>query len=177
MYPIAKRKWPSIHPRNFGSHITIRPNARPSVCSPHRETNLKCNTLKLQCGSLQPDIVHPIQLLWSIDSCQNRVSADQNDMTVSGAQVLSHRGRKALDNNDVNKVVASSGFSENRGRYLGSSVSRAHKTWSRSFLFNDFHRGYAFFFFKFTANKFLVFNWISFLQCFSINGSFAFSLC
>ena len=177
MYPIAKRKWPSIHPRNFGSHITIRPNARPSVCSPHRETNLKCNTLKLQCGSLQPDIVHPIQLLWSIDSCQNRVSADQNDMTVSGAQVLSHRGRKALDNNDVNKVVASSGFSENRGRYLGSSVSRAHKTWSRSFLFNDFHRGYAFFFFKFTANKFLVFNWISFLQCFFINGSFAFSLC
>ena len=34
-----------------------------------------------------------------------------------------------------------------------------------------------FFFFKFTANKFLVFNWISFLQCVFINGSFAFSLC
>ena len=37
---------------------------------------------------------------------------------------------KTLDNNDLNQVVFS-GFSENKG---GCSVSRAHKTWSRSFL-------------------------------------------
>ena len=35
---------------------------------------------------------------------------------------------KTLDNNDLNLVVASK----------GCSVSRAHKTWSRSFLFKDF---------------------------------------
>ena len=32
-------------------------------------------------------------MLWSIDSCQNRVSADQYHLTVPRAQVSSHRGR------------------------------------------------------------------------------------
>ena len=32
-------------------------------------------------------------MLWSIDSCQNRVSADQYHLTVSRAQVSTHRGR------------------------------------------------------------------------------------
>ena len=45
--------------------------------------------------------------------------------------------RKTLGNNDLNQVVASSSFSENKG-LGGGSVSRAHKTWSRSFLFKDF---------------------------------------
>ena len=45
--------------------------------------------------------------------------------------------RKTLGNNDLNQVVTSSGFSENKG-LGGGSVSRAHKTWSRSFLFKDF---------------------------------------
>ena len=31
-------------------------------------------------------------MLWSIDSCQNRVSADQYHLTVSRARVLTHRG-------------------------------------------------------------------------------------
>ena len=31
-------------------------------------------------------------MLWSIDSCQNRVSADQYDMTLLRAQVLTHPG-------------------------------------------------------------------------------------
>ena len=26
--PIAKRIWLSIHPRNFGSHVTLRPSTR-----------------------------------------------------------------------------------------------------------------------------------------------------
>ena len=32
-------------------------------------------------------------MLWSIHSCQNRVSADQYHLTVSRAQLLTHRGR------------------------------------------------------------------------------------
>ena len=32
-------------------------------------------------------------MLWSIDSCQNRVFADQYHLTVSRAQVSTHRGR------------------------------------------------------------------------------------
>ena len=32
-------------------------------------------------------------MLWSIDSCENRVSADQYQLTVSRAQVLTHRGQ------------------------------------------------------------------------------------
>ena len=49
------------------------------------------------------------------------------------------KSRKTLGNNDLNQVVASSGFSENKG-LGGGSVSRAHKTWSRSFLFKDFRK-------------------------------------
>ena len=43
-----------------------------------------------------------------------------------------------MDNNDINQVVTSSGFSENKG-LGGVLVSLAHKTWSRSFLLKDFH--------------------------------------
>ena len=32
-------------------------------------------------------------MLWSIDSCQNRISADQYHLTVPRAQVSTHRGR------------------------------------------------------------------------------------
>ena len=35
-------------------------------------------------------------MLWSIDSCQNRVSADQYHTTLSWAQVLTHRGHYFL---------------------------------------------------------------------------------
>ena len=38
--------------------------------------------------------------------------------------------------NDRNQVVSSSDLSENKGG-VGCSVSRAHKTWSQSFLFKD----------------------------------------
>ena len=46
--------------------------------------------------------------------------------------------RKTFDSNDLNRVVAPSGFSENKGLGgRGSQVSRAHKTWSR-LLLKDF---------------------------------------
>ena len=47
-------------------------------------------TLSSWCRILQPNIVHPC--LWSIDSCQNNLSADQYHMTVSRAQVSTHGG-------------------------------------------------------------------------------------
>ena len=36
-------------------------------------------------------------VLWSIDSCQNRVSPDQHHLTVPRAQVSTHRGRVFFD--------------------------------------------------------------------------------
>ena len=45
--------------------------------------------------------------------------------------------RKTLDNNDLNQVVASSGFSANKG-LVGVLSLRAHKTWCRSFLLRIF---------------------------------------
>ena len=45
--------------------------------------------------------------------------------------------RKASDNNDLNQVWLSSGFVKTRVS-RGCSVSQAHKTWSRPFLFKDF---------------------------------------
>ena len=46
-------------------------------------------------GSIGKLILHTYctSMLWSIDSCQNRVSADQYHLTVSRAQVSTHRGR------------------------------------------------------------------------------------
>ena len=29
--PVAKKNWLYIHPRNFGSHVTVRPPGGPSV--------------------------------------------------------------------------------------------------------------------------------------------------
>jgi len=37
--------------------------------------------------------IHWTSMLWSIESCQKRVSADQYHLTVSRAQVLTHRGQ------------------------------------------------------------------------------------
>ena len=42
---------------------------------------------------MQPDIAHQCtSILWSIDSCQNRVSADQYHLTVLRAQLTTYRG-------------------------------------------------------------------------------------
>ena len=56
-------------------------------------------TLSSQFGSTGKMILHTYctLMLWSIDSCQNRVYADQYHLTVSRAQVSTHRGRVFFD--------------------------------------------------------------------------------
>ena len=54
-------------------------------------------------------------MLWSIDSCENRISADQYHLTVARAQVSTHRGRVlfwsyALTNYQFQMIAGSSLF-------------------------------------------------------------------
>ena len=79
----------STHPRKFGNHrptdrLTVRPSA-PQVYQcllSHFLVTLGAQE-KADCTSM----------LSSIDSCENRVSADQYHLTVSRPQVSTHQGR------------------------------------------------------------------------------------
>ena len=87
--PCAKRAsgapWvsKSTHPRKFGNHVTIH---RPSV---HTTGKPMFNfTLSSSFGSIRKLILHTYctSMLWSIDSCKSKVSADQYHLTVSRAE-------------------------------------------------------------------------------------------
>ena len=58
----------------------------PTVCPHHRRTNVYSLSLGAQ------EKTNCTLVLWSIDSCQNRVSADQYHLTVPRGQVSTHRG-------------------------------------------------------------------------------------
>ena len=77
----------STHPRKFGNHVTDRPTDRPSA--PQAYQCLLSHFLALGAQE-EADCT---SMLFSIDSCQNRVSADQYHLTVSRAQVSTHQGR------------------------------------------------------------------------------------
>ena len=79
----------STHPRKFGNHVTNRPSNRPSV----RNKGIPTLTRILSSYFGSPGETDCTSMLWSIDSCQNRVSADQYHLTVSRAQVSTHQGR------------------------------------------------------------------------------------
>ena len=72
----------STHPRKFGNYVTVRPH--------HRKTNVYSLSLGAQ------ERTNCISVLRSIDSCQNRASADQYHLTVPRAQGSTHRGRVFL---------------------------------------------------------------------------------
>ena len=57
--PIAKKYWLPMSPRNFGSHVTVRPPTLPH----HSETNVKCCTFLL---GWEPVTWYCTFLLWSI---------------------------------------------------------------------------------------------------------------
>ena len=74
----------------FGNHVTVhRTNDRP--CSPQGSQCLFSHFLACSLGAQEK--LNCTSMLWSIDSCQNRVSADQYHITVPRAQVSTHRGR------------------------------------------------------------------------------------
>ena len=78
----------STYPRKFGNHVTDRPTDRPSA--PQAYQCLLSHFLATLGAQEKADCT---SMLSSIDSCQNRVSADQYHLTVSRAQVSTHQGR------------------------------------------------------------------------------------
>ena len=80
----------STHPRKFGNHVTVH---RPSICTTGKP--MFNFTLSSSFGSIGKLILHRYgtSMLRSVDSCQNRVSADQYHLSLSRAQKSAHRGR------------------------------------------------------------------------------------
>ena len=78
----------STHPRKFGNHVTAWPSDRPST--PQAYQCLLSHFLATLGAQEKADCT---SMLLSIDSCQNKVSADQYHLTVSRAQVSTHQGR------------------------------------------------------------------------------------
>ena len=58
--------------------MTVRPSDHPSA---PQGNQCELSHYLASMETLQPDIAHPGPL-WSIDSCQNRVSPDQYHMTI-----------------------------------------------------------------------------------------------
>ena len=83
--PLLKK---STHPRKFGNHVTNRLTDRPSA--PQAYQCLLSHFLATLGAQEKADCT---SMLSSIDSCQNRVSADLYHLTESRAQVSTHRGR------------------------------------------------------------------------------------
>ena len=81
----------STHPRKFGNHVTDRPTERPTdrPSAPQAYQCLLSHFLARLGAQEKADYT---SMLSSIDSCQNRVSADQYHLTVSRAQVSTHQG-------------------------------------------------------------------------------------
>ena len=78
----------STHPRKFGNHVTDRPSA------PQAYQCLLSHFLATLAAQEKADCT---SMLLSIDSCQNKVSADQYHLAVSRAQVSTHRDRVGFE--------------------------------------------------------------------------------
>ena len=74
-FTLAKIIWLSIYRRSFGCHM-ITPPSLPLSTS--RETKMKCHFLASVGACNMILLIHV--MLWAVDSCQNRVSADQYHM-------------------------------------------------------------------------------------------------
>ena len=84
----------STHPRKFGYHVTVhRPPARPSAAHPSAPQAYQCLLSHFLATLGAQERADCTSMLSSIDSCQNRVSADQYHLTVLRAQVSTHQGR------------------------------------------------------------------------------------
>ena len=77
---MGNKIWLAVHPRNFCSDKFVR-----TYVHPFRLTDVKMSHLPA-CSRRPIQFVLNL-ILWSIDSCQKRESADQCQMTVSRVQV------------------------------------------------------------------------------------------
>ena len=80
----------------FGNHVTVhRPIERASDRPPAPKGN-QCLLSHFLASLGDREETNCTSMLWSTDSCQNRVSADQYHQTVPRAQVSTHRVRVFL---------------------------------------------------------------------------------
>ena len=80
----------------FGNHVTVhRPIERASDRPPAPQGN-QCLLSHFLASLGDREETNCTSMLWSTDSCQNRVSADQYHQTVPRAQVSTHRVRVFL---------------------------------------------------------------------------------
>ena len=80
----------STHPRKFGNHVTDRPSDRPTerpTDRPSAPQAYQCLLSHFLANLGAQEKADCTSMLSSIDSCQNRVSADQYHLAVSRAQV------------------------------------------------------------------------------------------
>ena len=81
----------STHPGKFGNHVTVhRP---PTADRPSAPQAYQCLLSHFLASLGAQEKTNCTSTLWSIDSYQNRASADQYHLTVPRAQVSTHRGR------------------------------------------------------------------------------------
>ena len=80
----------SIHPRKFRNHVTVHRSLADPRSAPQGDQRLLPHILA-RLGALEK--TNCTSMLWPIDSCQNRASADKYHLTVPRAQVSNHRGR------------------------------------------------------------------------------------
>ena len=74
-FTLAKIICLSVYPRSFGCHMITRPSLPLST---PRETKMKCHFVAIVGACNMILQIHV--MLWVVDSCQNRVSADQYHM-------------------------------------------------------------------------------------------------
>ena len=84
----------SLKSREITWPYTDRSSERATVRPHHRETNVLLSHFLASLGDREE--TNCTSMLWSTDSCQNRVSADQYHQTVPRAQVSTHRVRVFL---------------------------------------------------------------------------------
>ena len=79
----------SIHFRNFGNHVNVH-QTTDRLSAPQGNQCLLPYFLASLVAQEKTDCT---SMVWSIDSCQNKVSADQYHLAVSQAQLSTQRGR------------------------------------------------------------------------------------
>ena len=78
----------STHPRKFGNHVTVH---RPPAARRFAPQAYQCLLSHVLATLGVQEKADCTSMLSSIDSCENRVFADQCHLTVSRAQVSSHQ--------------------------------------------------------------------------------------